>query len=76
MQTAWVNSVGFPGGKNVVPGFDPIVGQNNGGPRMVNGLNPAAPNQQINILAETVVSRGGEYFFSPSIQALLNVLSV
>ncbi|KAJ8507743.1 dyp-type peroxidase [Pleurotus djamor] len=82
-QVRWANDVNFVGGKSdPTPGHDPIFGQNNGGPRFTSGLNVANPAQDFiftnptgsqpwNFL-EFVVSRGGEYFFSPSMSAILN----
>jgi len=67
----------FPSGKiDSTPGFDPIIGQNNGGTRFVSGLDPADPNHDFTLLFEFVRSRGGEYFFSPSLSALLDPISV
>ncbi|EJD48669.1 DyP-type peroxidase [Auricularia subglabra TFB-10046 SS5] len=69
IQKAWVNAPGFVFGKDVQPGFDPIVGQNFGGPRNVTGLDPNDTHKQLTLPLEFVVSRGGEYFFSPPISA-------
>lgn len=48
----------------------PIVGQIGGAPRVVAGLDPADANRDITIVQQHVVSRGGEYFYSPSLAAL------
>ncbi|KAJ8514899.1 dyp-type peroxidase [Pleurotus djamor] len=83
MQKAWVNSPAFPVNAvtslgpipaldGVVPGFDPIIGQQTGGgPRQMSGTNPNDPTTNITLpMSPFVVPRGGEYFFSPSITAL------
>ncbi|KAI9652145.1 MAG: hypothetical protein M1831_007177 [Alyxoria varia] len=70
IQQSWANAVNFPINKPEVPGFDPIVGQANGGPRSMTGSNPNAQSVSLAFPTEWVLSRGGEYFFSPSIPAL------
>lgn len=74
LSIGWSNAVGFPPGKPITePGFDPISGQAGpGGSRSIAGTNPKAQAQPLKLTAEWVVSRGGEYFFSPSIPALKN----
>ena len=71
---AWANNTGFPFGKpaDQVPGFDPIIGQASGDPgaRVMGGTNPQNATQNLPLPAEWVVSKGGEYFFAPSISAL------
>ena len=76
-MTGWANDINFPFGKGaVVPGFDPIVGQNvadsNGRlrARAMTGVNPTDTSVSALLLADQVVFKGGEYFFSPSIVAL------
>jgi hypothetical protein len=78
LSIGWSNAVGFPPGKPVAePGFDPISGQAGaGGSRSIVGTNPKAQAQPLKLTAEWVVSRGGEYFFSPSIPALKNKLAL
>ncbi|KAJ7641153.1 hypothetical protein FB45DRAFT_899535, partial [Roridomyces roridus] len=56
-------------------GFDPIVGENGGSPRAVFGLDPKNSTKATMLPMDFVVSRGGEYFFSPSISAIRNTLS-
>lgn len=53
------------------PGFDPLIGVplNNEEREMV-GFDPTALEEDLDFTAEWVISRGGEYFFSPSISAL------
>lgn len=48
----------------------PVIGQLNGRSRAVSGLIPGNPTKDINFLKQHVVSRGGEYFFVPSIQTI------
>ncbi|KAG8702638.1 hypothetical protein FRC09_004628 [Ceratobasidium sp. 395] len=77
VQTAWANSENFPpqktapGSSAIVPGFDPIVGQANGASRTTLTTGGA----KLSLPQDFVVSRGGEYFFSPSIRALKTVFS-
>ncbi|KAJ7925324.1 hypothetical protein B0H13DRAFT_2314532 [Mycena leptocephala] len=87
LQKTWANNQGFrqPG-----VGFDPIIGVNGSAQRPVNGLDPTDPARNFTLstgepispkcscqdLAQYHVSRGGEYFFSPSLSAIANALSV
>ncbi|KAG8796496.1 hypothetical protein FRC12_021129 [Ceratobasidium sp. 428] len=70
IQRFWCNNVnfpnkGFPAGKGV--GFDPIVGQADGAKRDTLGTESGP---QLTLPRDFVISRGGEYFFSPSLHAL------
>ncbi|KAG8803179.1 hypothetical protein FRC17_006239 [Serendipita sp. 399] len=76
IQEAWANTVNFAPGKSPQPGFDLIFGQNHGGPRWMSGADINNPNAVLNMLTEFVISRGGEYFFAPSITAIRDVISV
>nr|WAW38298.1 DyP-type peroxidase [Mycena epipterygia] len=73
LQQFWADNVNFVHG-NV--GFDPIIGANSGNQRVVNGLDPTNPAKATTLTTDFVVSRGGEYFFSPSLSAIANTLSV
>lgn len=42
----------------------------------MNGYDEADTTQTLGLPTEFVVSRGGEYFFSPSISAIRDVISV
>ena len=77
----WVDNDNFPFGKPVTPGKDPIIGQKTVDPAAlaldstkddhVNiGSFPGQETTPLTIPQEFVVSRGGEYFFSPSLEAL------
>lgn len=68
----WANDPTFPPQKNVTPGFDPIVGQAGGKPRETLD-STTRPN--LKLPRDFVLSRGGEYFFSPSIKALKTTFS-
>ncbi|KAH8102235.1 Dyp-type peroxidase [Cristinia sonorae] len=72
IQESWANATGFPPFKpaDQVPGFDPIIGQVNSGTRSMTGANPNAATASLQLPTEWVVSKGGEYFFSPSLPAL------
>ncbi|EJC98213.1 Dyp-type peroxidase [Fomitiporia mediterranea MF3/22] len=81
VQKTWANDVLFPplklnGILPLVPGFDPIIGQNNGNDRQMAGLQIDHPAQDTKLPIEFVVSKGGAYFFSPSITALKTKFSV
>lgn len=77
-DTGWANTTNFPPkDNNFVSGFDPIIGQApNEGPRTVTGADPKKPNDQLPLPVQWVLSRGGEYFFSPSIPALKQNLAL
>ncbi|KAK1234520.1 dye-decolorizing heme-containing peroxidase, partial [Marasmius sp. AFHP31] len=56
-------------------GVDPIVGSTNKGTvgdslRVVKGMDWNDHNKAINIQKDFVVTRGGEYFFSPPVSAI------
>ncbi|KAJ7590001.1 fungal peroxidase [Mycena floridula] len=75
LQNVWANNQNFVFGKNITaPGFDPIIGANQGAARPVTGLDPNSADGTITMQTDFVVSRGGEYFFSPPISALLTPL--
>ena len=74
----WANDENFIFGKNpIVPGFDPIVGVSpTGVPRTMAGHIPDQETSSLDLSTDLwVVPRGGEYFFSPSISALRDVLA-
>ncbi|KAJ7255242.1 fungal peroxidase [Mycena rebaudengoi] len=72
LQKVWANSNFFAHGT----GADPIIGAQGGAARSITGLDPTDPNKSITLTTDFVVSRGGEYFFSPSLSAIANTLSV
>nr|B0BK72.1 RecName: Full=Peroxidase 2; Short=MsP2; Flags: Precursor [Mycetinis scorodonius]CAP53935.1 fungal peroxidase [Mycetinis scorodonius] len=83
IQQNWVDNANFFFGKTTPPGIDPIIGsnaaQNNfapNSPRPVSGLDPTDSTTIVTLNTDFVVSRGGEYFFSPSLSAIQNTLSV
>ena len=74
--TAWVNNKNFD-----VPntGFDPLIGQadaQNPGPLVATGFDRTNPTKPFGPWGQFVVSRGGEYFFSPSISTLRDVFGM
>ncbi|EJD37314.1 DyP-type peroxidase [Auricularia subglabra TFB-10046 SS5] len=73
IQQSWANATNFPPKKTPPPeeiGFDPIIGQATGAQaRLVSGLDPNDTSGSLSI-PQFVISRGGEYFFSPPISAL------
>nr|WAW38280.1 DyP-type peroxidase [Auricularia auricula-judae] len=76
LQHSWANNPGFVFNKDVQPGHDPIIGAVAGGQRTMQGFNAADTTQSLTLPVDWVVSRGGEYFFSPSISTVTNVFSV
>ncbi|KAK0451293.1 fungal peroxidase [Desarmillaria tabescens] len=76
LQQLWVNNANF-----LLPstGVDPIIGSAGTDPssrsRPITGLDPTDPSRAITLQNDFVVSRGGEYFFSPSISAILNTIA-
>ncbi|KAF2707322.1 DyP-type peroxidase [Pleomassaria siparia CBS 279.74] len=76
LQQSWANSQGFPFPIGDVPGFDPIIGQQTGGGvRQMTGAFASNTSQPINLVAQWVNAKGGEYFFSPSIPTLRDVFA-
>ncbi|KAF7335655.1 DyP-type peroxidase [Mycena venus] len=73
LQHFWANNPKFV---HQGVGFDPIIGANASAERPVNGLDPTNTTRNFTLTTDFVVSRGGEYFFSPSISAIANTLSV
>ncbi|KAF8851549.1 Dyp-type peroxidase [Acephala macrosclerotiorum] len=82
LQKSWANNPAFPFGRTKVPtpGFDAIIGQApTGGDRTMDigtAANPNDPNASLDLPVEWVISKGGEYFFSPSISALRAVFAL
>ncbi len=65
----------IPTGKSdPTPGFDPIVGQNSGKPLVVSGIDYTDLNHDLTFMS-FVVSKGGDYFFSPSMSAILHKIA-
>ncbi|KIJ46058.1 hypothetical protein M422DRAFT_29451 [Sphaerobolus stellatus SS14] len=76
LQHTWANNVGFFFNKNQTqPGWDPLIGANGGQPRWALGLDQTNFDRNITLENDFIVSRGGEYFFSPSLSALSGALS-
>ncbi|KAJ4470803.1 fungal peroxidase [Lentinula aciculospora] len=80
LQQFWANNANFPGAKATPPGVDPIIGTDGLGQadvsRNPSGLDPNDSTKIITIDQDFVVSRGGEYFFSPSLSAIQNTLAL
>jgi hypothetical protein len=73
--SVWANNTNFIHGG---VGFDPVIGANNTDPtrnRTVFGVDPKNQPGSITIMKDFVESRGGEYFFSPSISTLKDVIA-
>ena len=71
VQERWANNPNFPPvGHGGPPGHDPIIGQS-AGPRTFDL--PGSPHGPIDPLPRWVTMTGGDYFFSPSIDALCNL---
>ncbi|KAJ7885150.1 fungal peroxidase [Mycena olivaceomarginata] len=86
LQQTWANSANFV---HAGVGVDPVIGALAGAQRVVTGLDPTDFTKATTLTTGTtinvdcvplhtdfVVSRGGEYFFSPSLSALASTLSV
>ena len=62
-----------------VPGQDPIIGQTSDAAPVLIGIDPKSQVSPLSIPDEKnqwVVSKGGEYFFSPSIPALKDTIAL
>ncbi|KAI0070456.1 Dyp-type peroxidase [Panus rudis PR-1116 ss-1] len=71
LQKSWANTPTFPPKNGVTPGFDPIIGQTNDTKnRSITGTDPNNQTATLALIDEWVLSKGGEYFFVPSIPAL------
>ncbi|KAF8621453.1 hypothetical protein AX15_007804 [Amanita polypyramis BW_CC] len=69
IQIDWANNPNFPPTQTTqTPGFDAIIGQ--GPNRVLSGFDPQDPSKELALPMDWVVPRGGEYFFSPSIDGL------
>nr|WAW38291.1 DyP-type peroxidase [Chondrostereum purpureum] len=76
MQQVWVNNANFIFGKSdPTPGVDPIIGALAGAQRPISGLDPLDATHDITLQTDFVVSRGGEYFFSPPLSAILDPIT-
>jgi hypothetical protein len=75
VRTAWANNRDFPIREPVAPGFDPIIGQIHGEVRDMTGADDDKTEVALSLDRQWVQSKGGEYFFSPSIEALNGVIS-
>jgi len=79
LQHSWANAPNFPPGKDKLtppvptPGIDAIIGQ--ASTRDLVGTDPNAQTKDLSLPTEWVISKGGEYFFSPSISALQETFS-
>lgn len=74
---AWANNDAFPFGSSPTPGKDPIIGQTVGNsPREITGAFANDTDKPLNLLTQWVNSKGGEYFFSPSLPALRDVFAI
>ncbi|KAH8831895.1 DyP-type peroxidase [Flagelloscypha sp. PMI_526] len=73
IQAVWANNPDFHVNGT---GLDPIVGTNGGSPFEFTGIDPYNVSKPLTVLQDFVVSRGGEYFFAPSISAVRDILSV
>ncbi|THU88565.1 fungal peroxidase, partial [Dendrothele bispora CBS 962.96] len=79
IQESWVDNPQFPADIPITTGVDPIIGRVAGSetdtPRVITGTDPLNTDKAFTIDSEFVISRGGEYFFSPPISALSGRLS-
>ncbi|KAJ7476657.1 fungal peroxidase [Mycena latifolia] len=73
LQRLWADNANFV---HTGVGVDPIIGALAGAQRVIAGLDPTDDTKSITLTTDFVVSRGGEYFFAPSLSAIANTLSV
>ncbi|KAF8173681.1 peroxidase TAP [Pholiota molesta] len=77
-QKTWANNATFPPFtdkiKNAIPGLDPLIGQGKEGDRKMSGLDPLDEAQEL-LMPTFIVPRGGEYFFSPSLNGLKTTIA-
>ncbi|KAJ7033172.1 fungal peroxidase [Mycena alexandri] len=73
LQQIWANNANFV---HAGTGADPIIGALAGAQRVVGGLDPTNSAKTTTLTTDFVVSRGGEYFFAPSLSAIASKLSV
>ncbi|KAF8151502.1 hypothetical protein B0H34DRAFT_131748 [Crassisporium funariophilum] len=76
IQKNWINNANFPFAESIPdePGLDPILGQ--GPVRQLSGTNPDKPSDILQLDAQWVIPRGGEYFFSPSLKGLTDTIAL
>lgn len=74
---AWYNDPDFPPNKPTRPGWDPLFGQTGdvNKDRFMSGVDPAQPQRDTSFTDKFVDPRGGEYFFSPSMQMLKDYIA-
>ncbi|PVH96478.1 peroxidase TAP [Periconia macrospinosa] len=76
LQQGWANNVAFPPGSSPTPGQDPLIGQTKDeSPRIITGAFANDTSKPLTLLQHWVDSKGGEYFFTPSIPTLKNVIA-
>lgn len=76
MKLAWANAPNFPP-KGIESGFDPIIGQaTDPTSRTIAGTDPRNQTATLSLPEEWVISKGGEYFFTPSITGLRDDFAV
>ncbi|KAJ7731151.1 fungal peroxidase [Mycena maculata] len=73
LQKFWADNANFV---HAGVGLDPIIGAAAGAQRVITGLDPTNDTKTTTLTIDFVVSRGGEYFFTPSLSAIANTLSV
>ncbi|MEU1816973.1 hypothetical protein ABZ543_17515 [Streptomyces roseifaciens] len=70
-QRNWANSAGFPdSGSEPAPGLDPVIGQGSRPPATWPRVWGQEEGQEVPAPAQTVIMKGGEYFFMPSLAFL------
>ncbi|KAF4580675.1 hypothetical protein EYR40_003074 [Pleurotus pulmonarius] len=73
-QVSWANNVDFPPLKHNAPGHDPIIGQNSANSVSSSGIDYTHPAHKTDFMS-FVLSRGGEYLYSPSMSAILDPIA-
>jgi len=80
LSLGWYNEPSFPPGMTTQPGWDPIFGQtgkeDHGIYRFMSGTNPEAERELMTFPTKFIDPRGGEYFFSPPISTLRDIIAI
>ncbi|CAI6334160.1 unnamed protein product [Periconia digitata] len=76
LQQGWANVAAFPPRASPTPGQDPLIGQSTGeSPRIITGAFANDTSKPLTLLQHWVDSKGGEYFFTPSLPTLRDVIA-
>lgn len=75
-EIGWANAASFPPASSPTPGQDPLIGQSTAeNPRIITGAFANDTSKPLTLLQHWVDVKGGEYFFTPSIPTIKNVIA-